>query len=244
MANQAWLDKVRQQLAKHALPPAYIRRFMDELSDHLQDLTEENMSTESAASRLGDPDQVAEAAVIAYKRRSFLGRHPTAAFLVFAVSPILSQFVQVILGLIVFGIVGSIAKRLGMLTDHGNFALLSPVALEVISYLFTLMLVILPTILAGVLYCKLAKRLALGKKWVVMSCIMLVVMAMLPLGYVRLGMDATGHPILSGGMSFPLLNCWFGWDSQMSEIIQLSIPLALGWWFFRRLRQRKLQMAT
>ena len=44
MANQPWLDEVRQRLAKHALPPSYVQRFTEELSDHLEDLKEENMT--------------------------------------------------------------------------------------------------------------------------------------------------------------------------------------------------------
>ena len=91
MANLPWLDEVRKRLAEQALPPSYVQRFMEELSDHFQDVTEEIMSTEaSVSSRLGEPEQVAKAVVTAYRRRSFLGRHPTAAFLVFAVSPVVS----------------------------------------------------------------------------------------------------------------------------------------------------------
>ena len=71
MANQHWLDEVRTQLAHQALPPTYIKRFMEELSDHFQDLTEDTMSTEANVSfRLGEPNQVAKAAVAAYRRRS------------------------------------------------------------------------------------------------------------------------------------------------------------------------------
>ena len=50
-----------------------------------------------AISRLGEPEQVAEAAVAAYRRRSFFGRHPILtfplAFLVFAVSPVIACYV-------------------------------------------------------------------------------------------------------------------------------------------------------
>ena len=92
MANLPWLDEVLARLARRGLPPNYVRRFAEELSDHLDDLKEENMSKAvDVVSRLGKPEQVAEAAVTAYRRRSFLGRHPTAAFLVFAVSPLVSQ---------------------------------------------------------------------------------------------------------------------------------------------------------
>ena len=40
MANQPWLDEVRERLARQALPPSYIQRFMEELSDHLEDIKE------------------------------------------------------------------------------------------------------------------------------------------------------------------------------------------------------------
>ena len=69
MGNQPWLDRVRERLARQALPPAYIRRFTEELSDHLEDLKEESMETD-ALSRLGEPGQLANAAVAAYRRRS------------------------------------------------------------------------------------------------------------------------------------------------------------------------------
>ena len=68
MANQPWLDEVRERLAWHALPPAYIRRFMEELFDHFQDITEETMSVENdVLSRLGEPNQVAEAAICEFQ---------------------------------------------------------------------------------------------------------------------------------------------------------------------------------
>jgi hypothetical protein len=38
MDNQPWLDSVREQLARRRLPPSYVQRFTEELSDHLEDL--------------------------------------------------------------------------------------------------------------------------------------------------------------------------------------------------------------
>ena len=68
----------------------------EELGDHLEDLKEENVEAD-AISRLGEPDQVAESAVGAYRRRSFLGRHPTAAFMVFAISPVVPLYLVFLL---------------------------------------------------------------------------------------------------------------------------------------------------
>ena len=80
MANLSWLDDVRQRLARQrVLPPSYVQRFVEELSDHLDDLKEESMEVD-AISRLGEPEQVADAAVAAYRRRSSPGRHPTVTF--------------------------------------------------------------------------------------------------------------------------------------------------------------------
>ena len=74
MANQRWLDEVLSRLAERGLPLSYVQRFAEELSDHLEDFTEENMSTEAnMSSRLGKPEEVADAAVTAYRRRGFLG---------------------------------------------------------------------------------------------------------------------------------------------------------------------------
>jgi hypothetical protein len=246
MANQAWLDQVQERLAKQALPPAYIRRFMDEVSDHFQDITEENMRTESnVLSRLGEPNQVAEAAVTAYRRRSFLGRHPTAAFFVFAVSPVASQFVLFILTLIGAKGVGAIAERLGLFSDHGKFIMPSPLALEVSYSMFSLIFVIIPTILAAILYCKLAKRLGIGKKWMFVSCLVLAAMAMLPCGFVRLGADAAGHVCVSGGFWIPFLHGLSICNLHILQLIQLTVPLAIGWWFIRRKRaQREMQLAS
>ncbi|MGA2258845.1 MAG: hypothetical protein ABSG53_29610 [Thermoguttaceae bacterium] len=94
MANPSWLDDVRKRLLRQELPLVYVQRFMEELTDHLDDLKEQSMEAD-AISRLGKPDQVAEAAVTAYQRRRFFGGHPAAAFLVFGVSPPVSLFALV-----------------------------------------------------------------------------------------------------------------------------------------------------
>ena len=47
----------------------------------------------NANTRMGETQYVAEAAVAAYRRRGFLSRHPVAAFLAFAVSPLLAFLV-------------------------------------------------------------------------------------------------------------------------------------------------------
>ena len=161
MGDQPWLDRVRERLARQALPSAYIRKFMEELSDHLEDLKEESMETD-AYSRLGEPEQVAEAAVVAYRRRSFLGRHPVAAFLVFAVSPVITLYFMLFVFLIVLSMF-----RVQLTVDFNEG-----------HWILSLIIVVCSTFV-GALYGELALWLGIGKKWTLASCAVLGVIAML-----------------------------------------------------------------
>jgi hypothetical protein len=252
MANRAWLDEVRRRLEVRELPPEYVRRFTEELSDHLQDIEEENMSKEAyASSRLGNPNQVAEAAVAAYRRRGFLGRHPTAAFLVFGVSPVA---LLVALFAVAFAAVlglSEVCELLGF-DIQPIFASMShfePSASAVLPYALSLLTIVIPCVFASLLYCRLARRLGLGKKWMLLSCAILAILAAIPCCSVKL----SGIPGESGlrwgvwnpesiGHSFH----FFVWIvCQPRQLMQFFIPLAIGWWFMRRKHDNgRLQMAS
>ncbi len=161
MDSQPWLDRVLEQLARHDLPPNYVQGFIEELTDHLEDLKEESMEA-NASSRLGEPKQVAEAAATAYRRRSFLGRHPTAAFLVFAISPVIPQYVLFLVGAMVL-----ITFRADHTLDwYENHWILSPIIVVCSTFL-------------SILYGELAMRLGIGRKWMLASCAVLGAFAML-----------------------------------------------------------------
>jgi hypothetical protein len=160
MENQPWLNRVRERLARQLLPPSYVQRFMEEFSDHLEDLKEEGM--EAASSRLGEPEQVADNAVVAYRRRSFLGRHPVAAFLVFAISPVVAWCIV-------------LALLLAAVTPLSNDFDKHPLILSLIFATWSAFL--------GTFYGELAMRVGIGKKWAVASCTMLGAIATL-LGYI------------------------------------------------------------
>jgi hypothetical protein len=237
MANRAWLDDVRASLAEHALPTAYIQRFVSELSDHIEDLKEENMNTDaSVLSRLGEANQVADAAVTAYRRQSFLGRHSAAAFLVFAVSPVLSMVVCSILMAVGLRVVFAIAERFGGFSDEGISTQPGPIALAAAGYLFSVLFVVIPAVLASLLYCKLAKRLGIGRKWMFVSSAVLAVTAMLPGWAVTTRLiTGTGHYAVCVGLWVPGLCGWTPPNSLL-QLLQLAVPLAIGWWFMRRQR--------
>lgn len=161
MQNLPWLDRVRKRLAEHGLPPTYIQRCVTELTDHLDDLKDETTGTEAdVCSRLGEPEQVAGAAIVAYRRRHFLGRHPVAAFLVFAISPVIAWwvFLVLLLGLARCGVQGTYNWD-----EH--------------PWLNSLTIVGCSTFV-GVLYSELAVWCGLGKRWTLVSCVELGAIAM------------------------------------------------------------------
>ena len=229
-----------QRLAKHGLPPHYVQRFAEELSDHLEDLKEENMSTEADAySRLGQPEQVADAAVAAYRRRSFLGRHPAAAFLVFGVSPVVSLIL--LAAVCMTGVWGldEACKGMGIDTEQSLRSLkrFDPTA-SITPYFLSLLVVVIPSIAASILYGKLARRLALGRKWIVVSCVVLAVVALMPICSARFS-DVPGQSRLAVGYWSPL-HIEYLWGNIVHslctprQLFQFLIPLAVGCWFVRR----------
>jgi hypothetical protein len=228
MANHPWLDDVRNQLAKHALPPAYIRRFMDELSDHFQDITEENMSTEANVnSRLGEPQLVANSAVTVYRRRSFLGRHPTAAFVVFALSPIVSLIVIEAIAIFLF------ISAVYLIGEDKTFDFTRKIGLigqSLVPYILAFLTVVIPSVFLSILYCKLAKRLCIRKRWMLMSCVSIATVAML-LCWSATFSDTPGKNCLQCGIWIP---AWSGWTPPLRNLGQCLLPLAIGCWFIRR----------
>ncbi|MGW8256295.1 MAG: hypothetical protein ACWGMZ_02295 [Thermoguttaceae bacterium] len=217
MANQPWLDDVKKRLAEQRLPPAYIWRFMEELSDHLQDFKEQNMSTEADVySRLGQPEQVAQAAVASYRRHNFFNRHPLAAFLFFGLSPVVPQ---VALGYITVFFLCLLSEILGINTVSTNA--IEPFASAACQFLYSLIIFIC-TSLACLLYFELAAWSCISKKWACISCFFPAGMAVL--------------------WQYSLLD-EAGFQS-VTLPIQFLAPLTFCWWFMRRKNEGSYPVAT
>ena len=197
MDSQPWLDAVRQSLARQRLPSEYVQRLLEELTDHLADLKEENMEAD-AYLRLGVPEQVAKAAASAYRRQSCLGRHPTLALLVFGVSP----------GLALLAGIALCICGMTILPDgcFESLRRLQPSSAAT-AWLGSLCLVVIPSIAVTGLYGWLARRSGIGKRWLLLCCAMLAVLAALPMctakisgtpgeSWLRIGVwrpDSLGH---------------------------------------------------
>ena len=239
MANQPWLDRVRRQLAENHLPPAYIRRFMEELSDHYEDITEETMSTENDVfSRLGEPDQVVEAAIYAFRRRTFLGRHPSAAFFVFGITPFVSLFGLFVLA---FACLYGVVAACDQLVPNFNLNVkrFDPAASAVLPYIMSLLMVIIPACVASLFYCKLIKRLGISKRWMILSSIVLAVVAITPIWTVSLS-DQPGQSVLRCGIAYPqdIGGTILMYFSSFRQLLQFLAPLLIGLWFLRQTRRQ------
>lgn len=241
MANRDWLDEVRRRLVRKALPPEYVERFTEELVDHFHDLTEETMSTEANVfARLGSPEQLVEAATTSYRRRTFLGRHPVAKFLIFGVSPVVSLiilfFLTIALTCAGLNLLGRICDQFGLFGGHSGFPEeLSPSALALMGYVFSLITIVLPSLFASLVFCKLGKRLGVGGRCMFVSCLVLAVIAMLPCWFVNCG------PIKEFEGCYGVhANLWipgyYGWipPTTIPQLIQFLAPLTICAWFLRR----------
>jgi hypothetical protein len=246
MANQPWLDRARDRLVRQRLPPSYIQRFVEELTDHLNDFKEENMESD-ATSRMGEPEQVADNAVAAYRRRSFLGRHPVAAFFLYAISP---SFVVVTSAVALF-LISAIGSRctgtegmlFGCINPDGSYSIPGPFALATMPTVMTLLTIVLPSVLVCILYCKSVDWLYVGWKWIILPCVIVAAWAMVPCYFVDLT-GSGGYKGVHAAIWIPVLAPFPPFDSVW-QLVQPLIPLAICWWFMRRKQdQGGVQLAS
>lgn len=225
MGNQRCFHELRARLVSQGLPPQYVHRFLEELADHFHDLTEESMSQSvDPCARLGEPQQVADAAVLAYRHRSLIGRHPAVAFLVFAVSPLLALVAGGLAGLF---LLAAAARGLGYIDENGqHFGATAAAALPI---LLSATAIVLPAVLLTAVYFRLARWTGIGRGWMVVSWLVLSVLTGLAICQVSLS-DIPGQSNLTVGLGVPP-------DGHM---LQALAPLALGLWLWRRTRGQAL----
>jgi hypothetical protein len=102
-----WLEQLRELVNQRRLPPQYIERLVEELSDHFQDIQEEKKGMDAepvcaSEARMGEPSQLAQFVESQYRKRCFSQKHPVVMF---AVMPVLLLLgIWSALGLLVFDI--------------------------------------------------------------------------------------------------------------------------------------------
>lgn len=174
MANRRWLEELREQFSHHALPPSYIERLVEELSDHFNDIMEESMGKEAedargAADRLGVPSDLARAAAAGYLKRSFCLKHPLLTFIVLPV-PLL-----VILSCVSLLVGFGIGRAVGLLPGESRTAITA------------FLMCWTPLFISAVIFCRMVQLSGQRWQWALCACSVLTVPvgldALLSLGF-------------------------------------------------------------
>lgn len=111
------LDNLAETLLKGGIAPRHVRRYLAELREHLEDLTEQQRrrgydpedATLRARALLGEDDELAAAMLEQKQFRSFTARAPWAVFL------LLPPFAAIAIGSIFIGALVGIGTRYGFL---------------------------------------------------------------------------------------------------------------------------------
>ncbi len=212
MNNRQWLDRLQLELSRRKLPKSYMKRLIGELSDHFHDLTEENMSTESLVSRLGQPEQIADAA--ARCRRGFFRRHRWLRMTTFVVLPVP---LLILCWALTMAVLVGVAQALGADEATRDYAPNLTWIQDKLAHLFFSATVIVPaTFLAGG-YCLLARLSGNRQRWGVAAGIVVAVFAGLVTHQLTLS-EIPGKSTIMFGLGFPpKLGVW--------QVLQFAVPL-------------------
>jgi len=231
VANQPWLEQFRAQLGKEKLPAAYVERLVEEISDHWQDLREENMPTElEQGVRMGEPGQVAALAGCTYGRR-LLRRRPVLAFAIFVLSPLP---ILVLLSLAMLYAAGlGLEKWQGAGSGHSLKQTLNPAAMDAA----IAAVLVLSTGLLTAGFGRLAERAGLTRRWAVASGLILCLAVGLTIHQVKLS-DTLGQSSIELGLG------WGAYRYKLWQAVQLSLGLALCFLVLRRRPRTSRQVGT
>jgi hypothetical protein len=101
---------------------------------------------------------------------------------------------------------------------------------------------IIPSVLVSIAFCKLAKRMCIGSKWMLLSCVLVAALSATPWFLVTKHSDAPGDfsgvvnlCIPQRAVDLPKMILFILHRPQ--QILQLLCPLAVGFWFLRRNRR-------
>jgi hypothetical protein len=251
-----WLEEVRHELARQKLPSLYAERLLSELSDHITDFLEDPMSTdvldrEALARRLGLPQQIVQSAAVEYPQRKFLGRHPVFGFVALPVVTLIGMW-------IVAGLAFAIAAKLcGLGTGGGMSTADLPAWANYGLASLVFALVLAPIALAAWLFCRLALRCGVSRKWLLTACVILAVIG--GGAFFDVALPGTGQRGLLHKTRFPArvldqnskhgaVTMGFGFGLSKYphwwQVVQFSVPLVIcGIAVYREIAMRRRMCA-
>jgi hypothetical protein len=210
MVNPAWREELRRELARRGLPPSYIERLVQELCDHFDDMEEEvGMEAGSSCSpdeRMGQPTNLAAAAVAEYHKRAFSRKHPVVTF---AVLPVLLLFGLWGTLVVAAYVVGAVAE----LDDS--------VSITLIDLLIANCCILIPIAVVALAFCRFARNNGLDRRWPMMTTGILAVIAA----------SIWSNVITAGPKNEPTLGLMLGLPLVAQPILQAMLIFAIGGWY-------------
>jgi hypothetical protein len=204
MVSPSWLEELHEQLRQEGLPPQYVERLLQELTDHFHDIQEEKgMDAEKVCTpttRMGEPSDLAPFIGSEYRKQYFSQKHPVVMFALMPVLLLLGIWAGLVLLAFIIGSVWGEATEL--LVDR-----------------FTAQLVCygsiwLPVALTAVICCRAGRRRRVNWRW---SLLTAATLAVFP------GMTVSLAPsTLTIGFLPPI---------TLAASIQVMLPLAIGGWY-------------
>jgi hypothetical protein len=223
-------DSLRERLLLGGVAPRHVRRYLRELSEHLDDLTAQQHqagyhgedATIRARARLGGDDELA-AAMLAQKRfRSWAARAPWAVFL------LLPPVAAMAIGMLFIGSLVLTAKYFGFmpLSEHSAPIWFQTLATDVVAFVN---LTAKP--FAAILFVAIAARQRLKLIWPLIATLLLLVLVV-DSGVFFAGLPGKSYLRLGAGLQFP------GWTVLVekwrlvgTQYVMIMLPML---WLWRR----------
>ncbi len=229
MDTQRWLDEMECQLRISGVSATYQTRLLEELRDHIEDLScEERMHAMSAEAvksqyldtRLGPPQEIAEAAKASIRQTQFALRHPIVTFVVLPIPVLVLMWVAYALLLIV---------SLNLFQSYKDVGWVVTAASGLIHGLAYVPAVALTLLIAWIA----SRSRARWGWWIAASVIVACVSGLMIVTFAMPTTPGTGR--LAIGLGFP---------PDLSRWPQIAIPLVAAIGSFALIRRRRQRAAS
>jgi hypothetical protein len=227
MNSQQWRDQLRHKLRQQNLPPAYIDRLLDELSDHLLDTQTENPSMEAqhAITRLGSTNRIAAAVTDEFRRRTFAGRHPWLTFVLFPFAFVPLLFVSLLAAVLAIGWLLGVTAEWLIVPESQWLSKTTESRLEwwiLGAYDFYVRFV--PFVLASWMFCRWGRRSGM-RWWPLVACTIVAVTA----GFIF----TKSIPSMDDKPGLWMIGLATHFKAR--QVVQLLVPLAVAAWLMLKL---------
>lgn len=217
MSNPRPLDLLRTNLVQRGLPPRYVRRVVEELDDHQQDLAD---AQPNRAPNLGDLTDLADRIVAEFRASRFAGRHPV---LTFVITPVPLVIVTWMVAFLTLALLSSPLEEAADATGRNIGA-----------YFIYLGLRFVPFAATALFLCRWAYRSGRGG-WSLVACVLVALLAGSFVAVLKFPDGAEEGGIMFGTLFLtPRITSYLG-----RQLAQMAVPVAIWGWFAVRFERRR-----